>query len=175
MNASPKLELVTKPKNPDALPFSPELLQHVMVEIHKTGMKPGEVGYRVASNPASQESARLNLAANQFADDYALGVEGVRGERMGLGGDLSASPGGYTQTQLDAHKRYREAVQAVGMERSNYLHMVIIQAMPSDQIALTVRKRKQTVLRLIVEAHEKLADWYESPKPRNQNAACRAS
>ncbi|HUN01050.1 MAG TPA: hypothetical protein PLI96_11285 [Halothiobacillus sp.] len=170
MNASPKIELVTKPKNPDALPFSPELLQHVMVEIHKTGMKPGEYGFRLATIATIHGDQRLTLAAQQFANDHDMGMVGVRGERMGIGtdGDYVATRDGYSQTRLDALTRFRQAVQAVGMIHSAMLHRVCIECLAAKEIGRQMKVDDKTATRRAIKALAALADWYERPR---KNAA----
>ncbi|MDR3736048.1 MAG: hypothetical protein P4L10_10995 [Acidobacteriaceae bacterium] len=167
MNAQPKIELVKPSKNPDAQPFAPELLQHVMVELHKTGMKPGEHGFRLATIATINGDARLILAAQQFADDHDLGLAGVRGERLGGGvqADYVASSGGYTQTRMDALKRYREATQAVGMIASAMLYRVCVDCLSASEIARRMgHSDHKKATRHALKALNALADWYESPK-----------
>ena len=169
MNASTKkIDLVKPPTNPDALAFCPELLNHVMVEINKTGFRPGETGYRLATIATMAGDTRLIYAANQYADDYAL-ASGARGERLGTGatGDYVASAGGYTQTQLDAVTRLREAQQALGQWHAALVFDVVIDCVTARELGRRWKQDDKQAARHAVKALDKLAEWYERPSRKN--------
>lgn len=150
--------------------ITPDQAKHATIEI-RAGKLAGEYGFRVRTLADETADVRLIHAAVRFADDYALGVSGVRGERMGLGSDNRASPGGYTQTQLDALQRLREAQQAVGMIANGILYLIIIECVTARELGRRINQDHKGAQRHAKKALTALADWYDDPKPRRKKNA----
>jgi hypothetical protein len=135
------------------------------IEMRKTNVA-GIYGFRIRCISDETGDTRLIQAATKYADDYALGVAGVRGEMLGLGiaGDYTSSPGGYTQTRLDALKRMREAIQGLGMRHSNMLHMVLIECVSARELGRRFGIDDKTAAKRAITSLNALADWYEKPR-----------
>ena len=169
MNAQTKTTIVNPTKPPANVEFPLELLAHVAIEKRATNIA-GIYGFRVRCIADDTGEARLIMAAAQYADDYALGVDGVRGERLGTGErpNYSTAAGGYTQTQLDALKRHRETCEAVGVVNVGWLHYAVIDCMTAKHIGEIMACSDKTAATRVRDALETLADWYETPKPKRR-------
>lgn len=169
MSATPKTLIIDPAKPPAGIEFPVELLTHVAVEKLPTNIA-GHYGFRVRCLADDTGDARLIMAAAQYADDYAIGVDGVRGERLGMGvqTDYATTAGGYTQAQLDALQRVREVAKAVGMIAGVMLYDSVILCMTARELQRKHNmKCHKTAQRRVTAALEALADYYERPKKVN--------
>lgn len=159
-----------KLKLPKGAEITPYQALRAVIEMRKTNVA-GDYGFRIRLLSDETGDPRLVHAATQYADDHALGVEGVRGERLGIGGgDHVSSAGGYTQTQLDALTRHRKATQALGPIESALIFEIVINCVNATKLATVlaaIHRKPMTDKTAVVrarEALEHLADIYEGKR-----------
>ena len=161
MNAHPKTVVIDPDKLPTGAEFTPELAKRRTIERRQL-TRAGEYGWRIRCLSGETGNKRWEDAAARFADDYAIGM-GVRGERLGTGErtDYAASAGGYTQVQLDALKRLRQAKAALGPVFAQVMHDIACDGMTASALGRAWKISDKTALQWGVVALENLALWYE--------------
>ena len=157
--------IVLDPSKLPRVEFSPELAARCVIEM-RTLNRAGEYGFRVRLLSDETGDVRLIQAATQYADDFALAV-GVRGERLGTGETpcYASSAGGYTQTQLNAVRRLREAVCGVGADAMSWLYLAVIECLSALEIARRKQCSDVTAAKYVRVSLEALADWYDGVAP----------
>jgi len=147
--------------------FTREAAQRAQIEIRKTNIA-GQYGFRVRSLTDATADVRLILAAARYADDHALGVQGVRGERLGLcGSDLISGCGGFTQTRLDALKRLREADAFLMPVDTQIVRDIVVDCVSALELSRRWKISGKTAGVWALKALNRLADWFETPKKRD--------
>lgn len=161
MNATTKVDIVNPNSEKWVHEFTQEFAKRRTVERKKTN-RAGEYGFRVIFLFDETQNKRLIDAATRFADDDALGVQGVRGERVGIGGgDFGSSAGGYTQTRLDALKRLRNAKDAIGIVNYEIMRHITVNCFTARELGRYWGVKGETAKAWALKANEALADHYE--------------
>jgi hypothetical protein len=162
MNAVNKTTIVDPEKMPSAAEISRWQAARAVIEMRKTNIA-GEYGFRIRLLSDATGDTRLIMAATQYADDYAIGIEGVRGERMGLGvqTDYASSADGYTQTRIDALTRLSKTNQALGIIHQPMVYNVVIAGLGASAIGRILGVSDKTAAVRAREALDKLANIYE--------------
>ena len=99
-------------------------------------------------------------AANRFAADYEIGMGArISGERVAVD-HLSAA--GYSDTQLAALTRYREAVQSLGVTLSGLVIAVVLDNASLTEIAARLRTSVDRAQGRFASAMDRLSDHYDT-------------
>ena len=103
-------------------------------------------------------------AAEKYRDDYEI----AGGAKIGDGGTGGGgTPGGATDAQMDAMKRYRQMVQAVGQSANALLHDVLIDRIDVTTCAERRARSRHTVMGNLEAALNRLQEHYDGVPVRS--------
>jgi hypothetical protein len=110
-------------------------------------------------------------SAEQFRDDYEIGILGARPPRHGNSTGSTAAGGGLTEMQMLAADAYRRARSSVGESQCRILDAVVLGLDNVSSYAAKVNVSEQVAKGYLIAALDRLADHYEpttTGKPTKQ-------
>jgi hypothetical protein len=113
-------------------------------------------------NPREFTAAHLR-AANKLLTDYEIGIEGASNGRNYDRVD-GAVPGDISAIRLDALRRYREAMEACGVQSARVLGLAIISNLSIVKLAGTLGINKEQAHGRLYGAVERLREHYWPPR-----------
>ena len=156
-----KAKIVNPDKMPKNAQFTPELAMQRTIEKRPTNIA-GQYGFRIRCLCDASGDARLALIGAKYADMHAIGIEGVRSERMMVA--VSGGRGdGFPAARITALGWIADAKRAIGGYECWVIEQAAVECISALELSRRMRVTDKTATVALKKYLEALADWDERP------------